>query len=599
LPRSPARAPRARATTRRPALAAFAAIFAAVPLALVTPAPAAAQGIAGPYLAASQAERQGDLAEAAERFAAVLARDPNNPVIVNRAMLHQVGAGKIVQAMALARRLEQLSPGSHLARLMITVDAARRGDFEEVLERFSENEDRQNVFVGHLVEAWGAFGTGDVARARSVLTAMNDEGIGGPAGQYIAVYHLALLESAAGDDDAAIAHLGEASELAGLANPRLARIKAGALARLGRMEEARAALADPLSATLSDARLERLDADLAAGKRPEPVVTTAEDGLAEALFAVAQFILRRDRLAGIAHARLATHLRPDLIEAHLTLGDEFRRTQQYDLAIAAYDAVPESAPEALDARIGAAEARESAGDTDAAVAGLAAVIANWPDSVEAHTALGDVLRRNERFEEAAAAYDGAIALIGEPERRHWVLLYQRGIAYERSDQWALAEADLKKALELEPDQPQVLNYLGYSWVELRINLDEAKAMIEKAVEQRPDDGYIVDSLGWVLFRLGDFDGAVEHLGHAVELRPVDAVINDHYGDALWMVGRETEARFQWRRALSFDPEPEEEERIRRKLELGLDKVLAEEKAAGNPAIIGQSEEKAPEGNDGG
>jgi Flp pilus assembly protein TadD len=179
-----------------------------------------------------------------------------------------------------------------------------------------------------------------------------------------------------------------------------------------------------------------------------------------------------------------------------------------------------------------------------------------------------------------------VALLATPEQRHWPLFYQRGIAYERSKQWDKAEADFLKALELEADQPLVLNYLGYSWVEMGRNLDRAQAMIEKAVEQRPEDGYIVDSLGWVLYRLGNFPGAVEHLERAVELRPVDPVINDHFGDALWMVGRKTEAQFQWKRSLSFKPEEKDAERIRQKLAKGLDAVLAEEAASGNPAIIG-------------
>ncbi|MEM7509264.1 MAG: tetratricopeptide repeat protein, partial [Pseudomonadota bacterium] len=187
-------------------------------------------------------------------------------------------------------------------------------------------------------------------------------------------------------------------------------------------------------------------------------------------------------------------------------------------------------------------------------------------------------------------YDGAIQLIGTPENRHWVLYYQRGITYERSKQWPKAESDFRQALALEPDHPLVLNYLGYSFVEMKINLDEARDMIEKAVEQRPDDGYIVDSLGWILYRLGEFDEALRHMSRAVELRPVDPVINDHYGDVLWMNGRKIEAEFQWRRALSFDPEEAEQERIRRKLEVGLDLVLEEEAAAGNPAIIGTADQ---------
>ncbi|MEM0944489.1 MAG: tetratricopeptide repeat protein, partial [Pseudomonadota bacterium] len=230
-----------------------------------------------------------------------------------------------------------------------------------------------------------------------------------------------------------------------------------------------------------------------------------------------------------------------------------------------------------------------AGELEEGLSVLRELVAGHPESIEAHTALGDMLRRSERFEEAATAYEGAIDLVETPENRHWVLYYQRGITYERSKQWPKAEADFRLALELEPDQPLVLNYLGYSWVEMGTNLAEAQEMIEKAVAQRENDGYIVDSLGWVLYRLGKFEESLEHMARAVELRPVDPVINDHYGDVLWVNGRRIEARFQWKRALSFDPEPEDEERIRRKLEVGLDVVIEEEEAAGNPPIIGTAD----------
>jgi Flp pilus assembly protein TadD len=243
---------------------------------------------------------------------------------------------------------------------------------------------------------------------------------------------------------------------------------------------------------------------------------------------------------------------------------------------------------------------QDAGRVDESIAALRDTVAAYPRSIEAHTSLGDMLRRDSRFAEAGAAYDGALALVAHPEQRHWPLFYQRGIAFERSDQWPRAEADFLKALELEPDQPLVLNYLGYSWVEMGENLAEAQAMIEKAVEQRPGDGYIVDSLGWVLYRLGDFAGAAEQMEKAVELKPADPVVNDHFGDALWMIGRRFEARFQWKRALSFEPEETDAERIRRKLATGLDAVLEEEAAAGDPAII-QSDGAAggSNANDGG
>ena len=195
-----------------------------------------------------------------------------------------------------------------------------------------------------------------------------------------------------------------------------------------------------------------------------------------------------------------------------------------------------------------------------------------------HITLGDTLRGLERYEEATDAYNAAIALYDSPERAQWLVFFARGITYERTDRWKQAEADFRKALELNPGQAQVLNYLGYSFVEMGTNLDEALKMIQEAVAAEPNSGYIVDSLGWVQYRTGKFAEAVSNLERAAELEPVDAVVNDHLGDAYWAVGRRIEAEFQWKRALSFDPDEKDATRIRRKLEIGLDKVLQEEGA---------------------
>ena len=206
--------------------------------------------------------------------------------------------------------------------------------------------------------------------------------------------------------------------------------------------------------------------------------------------------------------------------------------------------------------------------TEEALTRLAALANDQPDQAEALINMGDILRRHERFDEAVQAYDRAVARIPKLEKRHWRLLYSRGIALERSKKWARAEADLLKALEFDPDQPFVLNYLGYSWVEKGMHLERARDMIKTAVKLRPNDGYIVDSLGWVLYQGGEYEAAVRELERAVELRPEDPIINDHLGDALWRVGRQQEARFQWRRALGLDPEPDTVPTIENKLKQG-------------------------------
>ena len=561
-------------------------------------APAAAQGFAGPYLAAEQAAKRGDIVVAAEYYAQATARATGGADLVARAMTHQLAAGFYPQAVALADQLAALDPGQHLAVLVQAADAMRAGSPDKALDALPEED---TPFVGRILRAWAQHDLGRQEEALATLAALKASGAGGPAGRMLSDYHTALMEAAAGDDADAAEAIARAAEVQGGPDTSLAVVEAGILARLGRVEDALARIDELTSAGRDTPRLDRLARQIEGGETPPPMVVDGVGGAAEALHGVARHLMRGPNwVVGIAYARLATHLAPERVAAHMLIGDTLFGRDQHDLAIAAYEAVPDGAPEAVEARIGRANALAEDGKLGEAVAALRGLVVRHPDVDDVHTALGSVLRRNERFAEAAAAYDGAVALIEEAETRHWPLFYQRGISHERAGQWEKAEADLLKALELEPDQPLVLNYVGYSWVEQGVQLDRAQEMIETAVEQRPEDGYIVDSLGWVKYRLGDFEAAVKHLGRAVELAPVDPVINDHFGDALWMVGRRVEAEFQWRRALSFEPEPETAERIRRKLAVGLDAVQAAEAEAGTPGVIGRTE-ATPAGadNDGG
>jgi Flp pilus assembly protein TadD len=208
------------------------------------------------------------------------------------------------------------------------------------------------------------------------------------------------------------------------------------------------------------------------------------------------------------------------------------------------------------------------------------VIKEHPDDLEAIMALGNVLRGHKKFAECADVYSKGVATIARPEKANWVIFYFRGICYERSKQWPKAEADLKKALELFPDQPHVLNYLGYSWIDQGINLDDGMTMIKSAVQQRPDDGYIVDSLGWAYYKLGNYEEASKNLERAIELKPEDPTINDHLGDAYWRVGRVLEAKFQWAHARDLKPDPEDLPKIEEKLKAGLPEETSSQAKAG-------------------
>jgi Flp pilus assembly protein TadD len=273
----------------------------------------------------------------------------------------------------------------------------------------------------------------------------------------------------------------------------------------------------------------------------------------------------------VVYARLALFARPELAEAALLIGDMMAEQENFEAAIEAYRAVGSDSPLSFLADLRRARALHGMERQDEAFKLLEGLAAAEPERIDALVQLGDLLRRDDRYAESEKAYSRAIARIGEPGPEHWTLFYARGITYERTKRWPQAEKDFLYALELEPEQPFVLNYLGYSWVDMGMHLDRAKGMLYRAVELRPDDGFIVDSLGWVHFRLGDYHAAVEQLERAVELEPGDPVINDHLGDAYWRVGRQREARYQWRRALTLEPEEDTVADIEAKLRQGLPK----------------------------
>jgi Flp pilus assembly protein TadD len=255
--------------------------------------------------------------------------------------------------------------------------------------------------------------------------------------------------------------------------------------------------------------------------------------------------------------------------ALLSLADLYESLKEPGIAIKIYDRIPPSSPLRRNAEIQVASDLDSLDRTDEAKKRLERLIAEHPNDTEAILALGNILRSRKEFAECADVYGKAVANLAMPEKSNWVTFYFRGICYERSKQWPNAEADLKKALVLFPDQPLVLNYLGYSWIDQGVNLDEGMSMIRRAVEQRPDDGYIVDSLGWANYRIGNYDEAVKELERAVELKPDDSTINDHLGDAYWRIGRVLEAHFQWSHAKDLNPDPEDLPKIEEKLKAGL------------------------------
>ena len=292
-----------------------------------------------------------------------------------------------------------------------------------------------------------------------------------------------------------------------------------------------------------------------AGKKMPPLIHSAQAGAAEALYGIGASLTRRgaEDLA-LVYLQLALYLEPTHALALLSLGDLYETVKRPQLAIKAYERVPANSLLKRNAQIQLATNLDTVERSEDGIKILKGLTEENPKDIESIMALGNIERGKKKFAECGDTYTLGIDALPSINDQSWVFFYFRGICYERSKQWPKSEADLKKALELKPEQPHVLNYLGYSWIDQGINLDEGMKMIRRAVEQRPDDGYIVDSLGWAYYRIGNFEEATKHLERAIDLRPEDPTINDHLGDAYWKVGRKLEAKFQWAHARDLKPE---------------------------------------------
>ncbi len=532
--------------------------------------------LAGAFLAGRVAQVDNDFAAQALYYQRALQADPENPFFMDAAMQALILLGRMDEALPLAESLLDQGLGSQIAALVIQADRFARQDFSAVL---SADAPDTGPLTDAFAPAWAQIGTGRMTEALDQF----DSVIAAEQFAPLALYQKALALALVGDFESAHAILSgdDAGPISMGRRALLARLMV-----MGQLEDFDAALELAAEAFGNEPDADALRAAFAEGRAlPFDLVTDATEGMAEVYFVIASALAGEEgAVLPLIYARLARHLNLRNTDAVVLAAQLLESVGQHDLADQAFATVGADDPLYLGAELGRAQALYASGDADAAIDRLEALSAENADELSVHVALGDLLRREERFADAVTAYERALDLIDTPEQRHWVLYYTYAISLERDGRFDDAEPWFRRTLEFVPDNPSVLNYLGYSLIEERRNLDEALDMIERAVEGDPESGYIVDSLGWAFYRLGRYDEAVPVMERAVELLPNDPIINDHLGDVYWMVGREREARFQWRRALSFEPHADlDPDRVRRKLDVGLDTVLAEEEAdsAGN------------------
>ena len=528
----------------------------------------------GAFLAARTADVDRDLDVATKLYRTALEFQPDNIDVKQRLMITLLMNGQFQDGVKIAEELRGDSSVERITTVARAVDAIRKKEYRksEKLLNYKGPNDLDRLLNGLLV-GWAKAGSGNPKDAIASIEAMK-----GP--EWFAIfknYHEGAIALAAGDKATARAKFNDAilDRNGGGAAPDTFLRAVTALARLeardGNKQKALDAVAVGENFLNNYAPLGALRTSIENGQPQEQQVRNAAQGAASVLFTIGA-ALNRDGAEDIVSLYLqsARALDPDSADILVMLGGVAENLKKPEQAIEFYKSVPEGSPMRRLSEMQLGLALASIGKVDDAEKHLRGLIDLDPKDIRSYVALGSVLSDAKDYRTMAEIYDRAVEVLGPvPQKSSWSIFFQRGIAYERLKEWAKAEPNFTKALELNPDQPQVLNYLGYSWIDMNINLDKGLEMIRKAVELKPDDGYIIDSLGWAYFRMNRFDDAVVELDRAAELLAGDPTINDHLGDAYWRVGRKLEAVFQWNQALELKPEEAEIPKIKAKIEKGL------------------------------
>lgn len=527
----------------------------------------------GSYMSGRVARAANDSSNAVRFYRHALKRSPDNLRLIERAFLVEATEGHADRTIQLARKLVKLQPKHRLARAWLGLAAYKSGNYRRAEEEFRKSSAGPiGELTSSLALAWVARRRGRTKTALSRLTYSQRA----EWAQYYLRYHRALIADQINRHKLAQQNYSRIFK----SDARMPRVAVSylhhaantrnfALAReiLERNKEATSGAVHPAVADV--ARKVR------SSKRLPLLVSNPTEGLAEVFYGLGEALTTEGGTQlGAVYLQMALYLRPDFPFAQAALANVYETAKRYETANAYYDKVPATSPLRLLIDIRKAHNLDALERTDEARRVLLDLAKANSGDIRPVEALANILRGRERFAEAIKYYDQIIAKLGEPKTSHWTYWYARGTSYERIKDWPSAERDLLKANDLRPNQPLILNYLGYSWVDRNMNLKRGLAFIEKAVQLKPEDGYIVDSLGWAHFRLGNYAEAAKHLERAVELRPSDPILNDHLGDALWRVGRIREARYQWQQSLTLKPEPDDERETREKLANGLPKLGA-------------------------
>lgn len=526
------------------------------------------RSLLGNYLAGRFARADQDTDSAAAFYGAALDRDPSNDVLLEQAFQMETLGGHWDRAIPLAEKLAATQPSHRMSHFLLGVQSFKSGDYTKADDHFkAASENPIGELTAAIARGWTKLAAGDASGALQMVDLPKQP----EWAQFYLRYHRALIADIAGRKAEARASFEKMFRQDGR-TLRTSLAYAQHAAHYGDMKLAKQILKEQLDKSQGEPHplAKDLRARIDTPDKIPLLLTTPADGIAEVFYGLGEALTGEGGVSlGTLYLQMALYAKPDHAFALAALASAQETARRYDEAIGTYDKIPHGTAlqNAIDIR--KAFNLNSLERSDEAKTLLEQLAKKDPKDIRPLEALGNIARARKNFPEAVSYFSRAIALISKPDTRHWGYYYARGTAYERMKNWPAAETDLKKAMQLAPDQPLILNYLGYSWIDQGKNMKDGMKLIEKAVQLKPDDGYIVDSLGWAHYKQNNFKDAVKYLERAVEIKPEDPTLNDHLGDALWQVGREREAKFQWGQALSLNPEPEDVDKIKAKFERGL------------------------------
>lgn len=536
----------------------------------VTPQVVKSKTLSGAYLSARHAEANADNEGATQFFNRALQLDPENQELLRQAFFLAAQVGDFDTAIPAAQKSYDGSQQLSMAPLILAVAHFKKGEYDQTNALLRKISGQSPVgFSLPMLRAWALAPKESVDKALGELAPLQ-----GPKGA-IDLYNVmaGMLNEHYGRGAEALANY---EPVAGhIENQALSMVR---LVTAGYMRQGKVAEAKALVAKYRAARggSPMTDDYLDAFVDPQRVAkkVTAQDGMAEALFASSQILLQAANTAfsaqlAVVYGQSALYLNPEMSFVRRIIGITLAGANRFEESNAMLATIKKTEPGYLAVQMQMAENLERLEKPAEALVMLQAIAkekADWPD---AQVAIGDHYRREKKFAEAVDAYDKAFKLWPKGESNSWQAYYARGIALERIKQFDRADKDFRKAIALNGEDAGLLNYLGYSLIERGVNVQEGRALIEKAYKLRPGDGYITDSLGWAMYLMGETEGAVKNLEKAVESTPADPTINEHLGDAYWKIGRRQEAMFQWRRALSLDPDDTQRSALQKKVAQGL------------------------------